>query len=81
MNEMLCAPFTEEEVTKTLFMMALNRAPGADGFTAGFYQKHWELIKPQVTHAVLDFLNGGIMPEEVHRPVIVLFPKLNKLKS
>jgi hypothetical protein len=34
-----------------------------DGFIAGFYQKHWELLKHDVTSDVLGFLNGGDMPE------------------
>lgn len=59
MNELLESPFTAREVEKALFMMGANKAPGPDGFNAGFYQVHWETVGPSVTNAVLDFLNGG----------------------
>jgi hypothetical protein len=35
--------------------MAPSKAPGVDGFTAGFFQRHWDLLKEDVTTAVLDF--------------------------
>jgi hypothetical protein len=41
MNEALESPFTGQEVERALFMMGANKAPGPDGFTAGFYQAHW----------------------------------------
>jgi hypothetical protein len=66
MNEELDKPFSVEEVEKALFAMAPNKSPGVDGFTADFFQKHWELIKPAVSAAVLGFLNGGEMAEEVN---------------
>jgi hypothetical protein len=47
-------------------MMGANKAPGPDGLTAGFYQFHWEILGPRVTAAVLDFLNGGAMPESIN---------------
>lgn len=41
MCTMLERPFTEEEVEAALFQMAPNKAPGVDGFNAGFFQAHW----------------------------------------
>ena len=76
MNEMLCRPFTPEEVEVALFKMGPNKAPGEDGFTAGFFQKHWALMKENVTAAVLGFLNGGELPEQINRTVLVLIPKV-----
>ena len=76
MNDDLTKPFSEDEVEKALFMMGANKAPGPDGFTAGFYEYHWKLLGPSVTKGVLDFLNGGEMPEEVNRTTIVLIPKV-----
>ena len=56
-------------------MMGPNKAPGPDGFTAGFLQHHWQLLGPSITKAVLDFLNGGEMPSAVNTTTIVLIPK------
>ena len=65
-------------------MMGANKAPGPDGFTAGFFQTHWEVVGPAVTNAVLSFLNGGEMPTGVNQTIIVLIPKIKnpqELKS
>lgn len=81
MCAMLERPFTEEEVEAALFRMAPNKAPGMDGFNDGFYQTHWQLIKPCVVSAVLGFLNGGEIPVEVNQTILVLIPKVNNLQD
>lgn len=55
-NVNLNKPFLAEEIEKAVFMMGPNKAPGPDGFTAGFYQTHWDLVGSSVTGAVLNFL-------------------------
>jgi hypothetical protein len=57
-------------------MMHPNKAAWPDDFTVGFYQKHWFLIKEDVTRAVVQFLNGGDMPELINNTVIALIPKV-----
>lgn len=52
MSEVLERPFTEE-VQSALFQMKPCKSPGADGFTAGLFQKHWSLLKQNVCEAVL----------------------------
>jgi hypothetical protein len=59
-------------------MMKPNKAPGPDGFTAGFYQRHWGLLGDDVCRAVLAFLNGGSMPDVVNDTILVLIPKVKK---
>lgn len=76
MNDFLCAPFMAKDVEKALFMMKPNKLPGPDGFTAGFYQKHWKIVKQDICSAVLAFLNGGDMPAIVNSTVLVLIPKV-----
>jgi hypothetical protein len=44
-NNLLTAPYSEEEVNKAVFPMKHNKAPGPDGFPAEFYQNLWEVIK------------------------------------
>ena len=72
MNAQLMKPFVEDEVKVALFAMGPTKALGSDGFHAGFYQRHWDLVGPDVTIAVLGFLNGGQMPDSVNNTVIVL---------
>lgn len=71
MNAGLEATYTPEEVRRALFMMGPNKAPRPDGFTAGFYQTHWDLVGPTVTRAVL-----GVLDDEVNFTTIVLIPKV-----
>jgi hypothetical protein len=59
MNDDLVVPLSAEEVKKAMFMLRPNKALGPDGVTVGFYQKHWQHIKDDMTKAVLHFLNGG----------------------
>jgi type I site-specific restriction endonuclease len=60
MSQLLEQPFTELEVESALFQMAPNKSPGVDGFNAGFFQTHWQLVMPCIVSALLGFLNGGI---------------------
>ncbi|KAE8781172.1 hypothetical protein D1007_45617 [Hordeum vulgare] len=62
MNEYIKKPFLVEEVKRALFDMAPSKAPGMDGFTSGFYQRHWDVLGEDITADVLEFLNGGELP-------------------
>ena len=75
MNDELTKPFIGEEVKVALFQMAPSKAPGVDGYTAGFYQRHWSLLGGDVTKVVLDFLNGGVLPSGLNDTAITLIPK------
>jgi hypothetical protein len=75
MNERLARPYTAVEVERAIHMMGANKAPGPDGFTAGFYQLHWDLMGLDITAAVLQFLNGGVLLAEVNQTTLVLIPK------
>jgi hypothetical protein len=48
----LDAPFTEEEVWKTIKSLPADKAPGPDGFTGKFYQVCWPIIKPEIMAAI-----------------------------
>ena len=44
MNDELCKPFTEQEISDALFQIGPLKAPGPDGFPARFFQHNWGLI-------------------------------------
>jgi hypothetical protein len=81
MNEFLSAPFTVEEIEKALFMMDPNKSPDHDGFTAGFFQKHWNFLKNDTCVAVLDLLQGGDLLPGMNNTVLVLIPKVKNLQE
>jgi hypothetical protein len=76
MNEGLDKTYTEEEVRCALFQMAPSKAPGIDGFTAGFFQRHWLVVKDDIVLAILGFLNGGELPPRLNDTCITLIPKV-----
>ena len=55
MNDDLCKPFTEKEISDALFQMGPLKAPGPDGFPARFFQRNWGLIKDDIVKAVQQF--------------------------
>jgi hypothetical protein len=77
MNESLMRPFTAEEVQTALFQRALLKALGPDGFNAGFFQKHWDIVGPEVCKATLYSLNNATLDSELNSTFIALTPKLN----
>ena len=78
MNEILLAPYSEEEVWKALESIGDLKAPGGDGFPAIFYKRFWGLIAGRVRTDVLNVLNGGEMPPGWNDTIIVLIPKIDK---
>ena len=74
-NEVLTAPFSEEEVKKALFQMEHNKAPGPDGFLAEFYQVFWEVLKGDLMAMFTDFHNGSLPLFRLNFGTIILLPK------
>jgi hypothetical protein len=73
--------YTEEEIKMALFQMHPSKAPGVDGFTAGFFQRHWDLIREDLVRAVLGVLNGGEWLPHINETTIVLIPKVRHPQS
>jgi hypothetical protein len=63
------------EIYHALFQIGPLKAPGADGYLARFYQRHWGTLKTDVRRAIKEFFATGHMPEVVNETVIVLIPK------
>ena len=54
----LDAPFSVEEVWDAIKRLPARKAPGPDGFSAHFYQRHWDLCGDEVTSMVLRIIRG-----------------------
>ena len=66
MNDALCKPFTDDEISDALFQIGPLKAPGPDGFPARFFQRNWEVLREEVIGAMRNFFDEGVMPEGVN---------------
>lgn len=57
--------------------MAPYKAPGPDGFHAGFYQKAWAHVGGTVIKHTIDFFTTGEMKRGLNNTLISLVPKVN----
>ncbi|MCH93152.1 putative ribonuclease H protein, partial [Trifolium medium] len=74
--EKLAAPITQEEVRNAVFNMHPWKAPGPDGFPAGFYQKSWEIVGGAVWSFVDKVWRNPSVLSEVNHTDICLIPKI-----
>lgn len=59
MNRRLLQKFTATEVQQTLTQMAQMKSLRPDKFGAVFYQKHWQIVGPEVYEVALHMLNDA----------------------
>lgn len=78
MNEQLMGLFTAKEMKNAINQMGPTKSPGPDGFPALFYLKSWETVGEEFCDLVLNYLNNGVLPEEINQTRIVLIPKVNE---
>ena len=57
MNESLLAPFTADEIKKSLFNIGDLRAPGQDGLHAVFFKRFWPMLENDLVTEVLQAVN------------------------
>lgn len=58
-NIELLKPVEEIEVKTALFQMHPDKAPGPDGMTPAFFQKHWTIVGRDIVHMVRNFFTSG----------------------
>lgn len=86
-NEELIRPIAAEEVKASLFQMNPDKAPGPDGMTPSFYQKHWKIVGEDVIRLVQEFFSTGMLNSTLNNINVVLIPKekcpvlINDLRS
>ncbi|WJZ85876.1 hypothetical protein VitviT2T_005388 [Vitis vinifera] len=69
------SPFTEEEISKAIFQLDRNKAPGPDGFTIAVFQECWDVIKEDLVRVFAEFHRSGIINQSTNASFIVLIPK------
>lgn len=58
-----------------LFQMHPDKAPGSDGMTPAFFQKHWSIVGADIVNLTKYFIETGELPRELNETNIVLIPK------
>ena len=74
-NAILEAPFSELEIKLDLFNSYADGAPGPDGIPFFFYQKFWNLIKPDLLALFADFHAGKLDIFRLNFAMLSLVPK------
>lgn len=75
-NNFLTALPSIEEIKQATFDINAGKAPGADGFTSGFFQSYWSIIGEDVTREVQAFFISSCFPPMLNVTHIRLIPKI-----
>lgn len=67
---------TEEEIRMALFQMRPWKAPGVDGFHAGFYQAFWGSVKDSLVEMVRGAFHSGEFAASINDTFLVFLPKV-----
>ncbi|XP_073051225.1 uncharacterized protein [Primulina eburnea] len=73
----LNAPVLIEEIKQALFDMEPFKAPGPDGFPAGFFQKMWPTVGQSIYDSALNFFTSGNIPKGMNDTLLTLIPKVS----
>ena len=76
MNQTLIAVPTDNEIKMAVFSISVDKAPGPDGFSAGFYQSFWDIIGPDVSDDIRSFFNSGELHRRQNETHVRLIPKI-----
>ncbi|KAL0434072.1 UNVERIFIED_CONTAM: Transposon TX1 uncharacterized protein [Sesamum latifolium] len=72
----LTAPVTRTEIKQAFFDIEEDKAPGPDGYSAGFYKAAWPVIGEEIMVAVEEFFTNGRLLKQVNATLLVLIPKV-----
>ncbi|XP_074314070.1 uncharacterized protein LOC141649275 [Silene latifolia] len=74
-RDSLSAEVTEAEIHAALFSIDVNKSPGPDGLSSGFFRQAWSIIKLEFVKAIQDFFRTGKLLKEVNATIFHLFLK------
>jgi hypothetical protein len=78
MKDKLNAPLADEEIKQAVFQIHPWKAPGPDGFPAGFYQKSWDIVGNSVCNFAKNIWHNPSSIADVNQTDICLIPKVNQ---
>ena len=66
---------TKDELKRAVWDCGLDKSPGLDGFTFGFYLRYWSFLENDVMEAVSHFFQHGTFPKGGNSSFIALILK------
>nr|GEX73968.1 hydroxycinnamoyl-CoA quinate/shikimate transferase [Tanacetum cinerariifolium] len=67
---------SNEEIKRAVWDYGIDKSPGPDGFTFGFYRRFWNLIENDVYDAVKYFFTYVVIPKGCNSSFIALILKI-----
>ncbi|KAH9696901.1 reverse transcriptase domain-containing protein [Citrus sinensis] len=77
----LAMPIDKEEVHAAICQMSPLKAPGIDGYPAGFYQAQWHIVGESFSAGIKEVFNSHSIPKEVSKTLLILIPKTERPTS
>nr|GEU41412.1 RNA-directed DNA polymerase, eukaryota, reverse transcriptase zinc-binding domain protein [Tanacetum cinerariifolium] len=67
---------SNEEIKRAVWDCGIDKSPGPDGFTLGFFRRFWNLIENDMYDVVKYFFTYGVIPKGCNSSFIALIPKI-----
>ncbi len=80
-TEQLTAPFAVDEIKRTTFQLSGEKALDPDGYILFFFQKFWDVIKPDLIKISNDLFDGVLNTGAIDYSHICLVPKKDGAKT
>nr|GEV36108.1 RNA-directed DNA polymerase, eukaryota, reverse transcriptase zinc-binding domain protein [Tanacetum cinerariifolium] len=74
-KEELEAEISEDEIKRAIWDCGVDKSPGPDGFSFGFFRRYWDIVASDVVAAVKHFFDSGVFPKGCNSSFIALIPK------
>jgi hypothetical protein len=73
--EVLCSPFSTEEIDNVILDLPSDKAPGPDGFNNTFIKNCWPIIRGDMYKLCFDFFHHRPDLKSINHSYITLVPK------
>ncbi|XP_074277996.1 uncharacterized protein LOC141601601 [Silene latifolia] len=77
----LLTPITKKEVKDVVFHISDDKAPRPDGFSSKFFKDRWEIVGEEVTAAIMDFFESGLILKHINATMVTLISKIDRPTS
>lgn len=76
MNDALIVIPSDEEIRAASLAIHAEKAPGPDGFTAGFFHTYWQIVGPDLVKEIREFFITRYFFQKMNETHIRLIPKI-----